>query len=395
MKKTLSFIAIGLLMGACSSLEEPLTSIESQSERNANFIPLEEALEVADNHFKFMFKGTRADRKVIDAEVLAPHTRSGENGEDSMYGYYIVNYDEGFAMISADRRRSPVVAISEEGSMHLSDTIENKGLALYLNTLQADGRGFDPGLPSQPADSIIYPDGPIDPILVNKVLLADITPKLKGLACKVNQKNGFNQYCLTYIGDRAMTGCTPVSIAQIMSVYKYPESYQGYAFQWDRMEKIDVFGWARVLEILGRPENCNVSYGKDYTDCSFEYMMQTLEHMGYGGPSTNEADWNFENVGFATVAWQIPLIAGGYNQNHLHTWVIDGSKYYEVREAGSKNVLRYDLYLHCVWGKGGTANGYFLFKEDMFGGRPSERDYGTSGSMPKFTGLKFIHASPY
>lgn len=38
----------------------------------------------------------------------------------------------------ADYRLDPIYAISTEGNFDLSDTIQNKGLALYINSLKSE-----------------------------------------------------------------------------------------------------------------------------------------------------------------------------------------------------------------------------------------------------------------
>lgn len=128
--------------------------------RSENFIALQDALNNADAVFNAMRKGsTRAAKKVETVEVLFSKTRSSDG--DEMNGFYVVNYEDnaGFALLSADNRRPAVYAISDAGSLHLSDTIQNKSLSLYLNEFlpyisTPTTSGIGPVLPPGPiADS--------------------------------------------------------------------------------------------------------------------------------------------------------------------------------------------------------------------------------------------------
>jgi hypothetical protein len=141
MKKTIILGTIALLLTACSAMEEPSDNRSSSLNDDPNFISLDEALKNADNQFSAMFKSTRSGRTVIDTEELRTRTRSDA---DSLYGLYLVNYEDGFAMLSADARRPAVLAISEEGSMHLSDTTTSQDLSntyteCYLHCAWGEG----------------------------------------------------------------------------------------------------------------------------------------------------------------------------------------------------------------------------------------------------------------
>lgn len=137
-KKLIASASIaGLILSSCA-MQEPETPVkEEQATRSENFITVEEALANAREHFSIAYgkKSTRTDKSVesIEIKMLNKATRSDSN--DSIYGYYLVNYKDGngFALLSADKRRSPVLALSDRGEMHFKDTLQNKGLSWYLN----------------------------------------------------------------------------------------------------------------------------------------------------------------------------------------------------------------------------------------------------------------------
>lgn len=144
MIKRLLFIACTLAVVSCtqSRFETP---IQSGTSETAVYRSLEEGLEIADILFSNMDGETRSvARTVKSVETINQATRSSSPEST----FYIVNYDnnEGFALLSADKRLEAVFAIAEEGQMHLSDTISNKPLALYIRSIEklADSLGGHP-----------------------------------------------------------------------------------------------------------------------------------------------------------------------------------------------------------------------------------------------------------
>lgn len=387
MKKSI-FLAFTLLLGGCGSVEQPEMLTPEESVQENNFIPLNEALENADSQFAAMFKTTRANRSVRNVEMYGTRTRSED---DALSGLYVVNYDEGFAIMSADRRRPSVLALSEEGEVSLSDTVANNGLSIYLKTISGYGAvgGIGGGTdgPWQPSDTI-QPVVPVDPTPVTRTVVEEYAPTLQGFMKTAHQGGAYNMYCLDLLGRKAMAGCVPVSIAQYCSWRNAPTSYQGYTFNWKNI--LDV---ARFIEIMGRPDLCNVKYGELYTDCSADYILNALRKIGCDAPSSL-AEWDVYVTWYGCPEFNM-TIAGGYNEGHLHTWIIDGGKQVRVHKLGdSADNDVFEVYLHCVWGEKGNANGYFLFSEDQCGGRPYERDENTTGRMPTFRNLFYVPMAP-
>lgn len=129
------------VLGACSQNEPGMQSDNKDHVLGGdeNFVSLGEACEIAGAHYNAVFGGTRTKHSLSlkGFEVLGKlQTQTRSNDESSSYGYYILNFEDnaGFAIVSADRRRNDLYAISDEGSLHLSDTLENAGLNWYLNS---------------------------------------------------------------------------------------------------------------------------------------------------------------------------------------------------------------------------------------------------------------------
>ena len=113
MKKFIHFLSIIALiaMSASCSSDEPAPIGDNKVETDANFISVDDALISARKAFKVMLgKEKSHTRAHVDAEMFIPTSKTRSNGE-SLYGYYVINYGngDGFALVSADKRRVPVL----------------------------------------------------------------------------------------------------------------------------------------------------------------------------------------------------------------------------------------------------------------------------------------------
>jgi hypothetical protein len=359
---------------------------------NENYISLSEALQNADSEFALVYNSTRSDKRVVDTELFQPKTRSEE---DDLYGYYVVNYDNGFAMLSADRRRPAVLALSDEGSMHLSDTTYNDGLNWYINEALSSF-----GSTIVKPDTTIHSTYPNEPYTTTTTVYSERL--LTGFLSTFSQRYPYNIYCYTDSAEQAVVGCTPLAVGTVMGYYKWPESYESYTFDWTSMYSSSMNTmWARLFEILGRSENLHSKYGTSSTSTPIKNIAGTINRLGYK---------NAEYVTFNQTRLQSelsknnPVIMNGFttrtdpttNEEKTvgHTWIIDGGYSTktpnQLEYGGGKYTYRY--YYHCVWGWGGTANGYFILKstDTSIGGTPYEPDTSTSGSADVYKNLSMI-----
>lgn len=209
-------------MLSCSSDEPALSESVSQQTTDPNFISLDEAVANADEAFKSMLgKSKKHTRSNIEAEMFMPQKTRG--GQEEMYGFYVLNYGEGegFALLSADRRRTPVYALSEEGSMHLSDTTGNRGLSWYvnehINSIPAGRTGYIP------IDTLIAQ--PFFPSITKTVYSERL---IKGIMEKFHQDYPYNKYCPTITENgnskNAKVGCLALALGTVMGYYEWPES---------------------------------------------------------------------------------------------------------------------------------------------------------------------------
>lgn len=74
-----------------------------------------------------------------------------------------------------------------------------------------------------------------------------------------------------------------------------------------------------------------------------------------------------------TVKWDIlngrepVILCGNVSGNSIgHAWVVDGYRETETKIPHTNNDdYQYDYYLHCNWGWGGIADGYYKYANSM------------------------------
>lgn len=195
------FLAV---IASCSDNEQLPEPIPEPGNHNSHFVPLDDAIRKAEKTFSDFFGATRAGRTVKNVEFLNSTTRA--DGSDINGQFYIVNYenDGGFAVLSSDDRLEPVYALSDEGSLHLSDTIENKGLSWYMNR-------YLTAAAINPVDTGKHDfEGP-SPELFRIIR----TPQSSFLQ-KFHQGTPYNKYCFTTSGQPAKVGCGPLAVGTMM-----------------------------------------------------------------------------------------------------------------------------------------------------------------------------------
>ncbi len=372
-------------MLSCSSDEPALSESVPQQTTDPNFISLDEAVANADEAFKSMLgKSKKHTRSNIEAEMFMP--RKTRSDQEDMYGFYVLNYGEGegFALLSADRRRTPVYALSEEGSMHLSDTTENKGLSWYVNEQMSTG--FI-GVINPPAgrDSLVN----MDPYSAGTRTYY-CEPMLTGFLSKFHQDDPYNKYCPRMVTrPHALTGCGPIALGAILAYYQWPKTIFNIQFNWNEMlnqQNHDM--WARLFEVLGRSGLLAVEYFEDCSANDLYRVLPALWNMGYGAGATN----SFTTSRMATeLKAKRPVFMFGIGSAG-HFWVADGGFQWDYRLEFNGEVVqtRREYFYHMVWGFGGTANGYFLCADEI-GGTPYIPDEGTAGTSEKYKDLKITY----
>lgn len=379
-KKKLFFLGLlPMLLGACS--DSHLMSPDNQTPiaSTSNAVSIEEALHNADLYFSNIYgEATRStERTAISVEMIHHGTRSSQDA-DALEGFYVVNYadDNGFAILSADRRLEPVYAISNTGQLHLADTLDNKGLSWYINQAipvmsNAPLSGNFPGI-SQPAL-------PTDFWVTIKL------PLLNGVLAKFSQGAPYNIYCPLIGNARAKVGCGPLAAGTIMGYYEYPAMVKGRAMNWSGMKSNAAdTGWPWLFAALGDSNHMEAAYGLENTVTLSNKVVPTFSKEGYkiNGFYAFSVDLQVNELVNNRPTYLVGYTRDNNNQLYSHDWVIDGA-YKSIHRIpaealypGSDPIETVAYYFHCVWGLGSYGNGYFLY-DDSLGG-----DARTSTGVP-------------
>ena len=382
-------LGIASLLGACSNEEMPDLP-NPQPSSQTNHLGLDRALEIVDGMMKELDGGvTRSSRKISTIEKVNTPTRS----DADMPNWYVINYDNeaGFALINDAAIDCPVYGISNTGRLSMTDTLENKGLAMVLNNIfikgysellsedpntesssNSDvwGGGYFPGEPvnpSFPTDSLKQPWKPIVPPS-NKII---ISPLLTTYVQKWSQEEPFNVLCPTVYdkngnSKKGFVGCGPLAMAMIMSHYQWPLSYysaspnETYEFHWDEIRDYPYrYATSRLTREISRAYNMDAQWTDSATSVKSSLAPQTFKNFGYKKPEFKK----FNEIALSTILDRVPILmfGDGVTKNGKqsgHMWVVDGLLGFYANDAGERpNMVEY--FYHCVWGWGGKSNGYF------------------------------------
>ena len=202
--------------------------------------------------------------------------------------------------------------------------------------------------------------------------------------CQVEwgQEAPYNKYCGLYeFGFESYVGCVPVAVAQLMSIYKYPNSYNGYTFNWDLMNQyvnksysqqdnaVAIDQIARLMQQLGLSGNLDVQYevvAPGNGSSAFpEDIPHTLRNFGYtnGGVVIS---YNTEDIADELKAGYPVLINGFRDNGKGHQWLgYDIVEFFQtVYVYNGLNILVSTInvdvkYILCNWGWNGSYDGFY------------------------------------
>ncbi len=406
--KYLISVAFGiiLLVSACN---QETTLLQSQKElvKIPSKISIDEALKNADILFSSLERNTRSKTrtvKSIQTIGLNNGTRSSETSGKPQY--YLVNYenDEGFAVLSADKRLGTVFAIAEDGNLSLEDTIGNPGLANFFSGLDKMANS----LSLRDSLIVIGPSNPIDSIY-QLVVEWSVPPKMPPM---VQKWPGSEQYGLS-----ERYSPVAISIAQIMATFARPNKWIYYANNTGNYPKIEL-NWPSIqkhqfsqntTDGLTKVKELFDLITHDFCYCrgggeiilkpgipSYEiYWNESFHRRGYNvgcyyGDKTPGGIGRYEDPFLSShKEWRdaldedkLPLACDDYqgqteyyawqeysdspdHSKFCHFWVVDG--YIKYNEPFNSIMKEHgiDIMFHCVWGKGGKNNGYFVILNKM------------------------------
>ena len=362
---------------------------------------MEQARDKVENMLAAFDPPTRGSAREIDESFTVGGfgaTRSAEGEEEPLYYVFNLGDNEGFVVASGDDRTPAVFCITDQGEYNPGDTLTvNAGLAMLLWEYDAAYREAV-GLPvTTPDGDIIYPnntpgDGAIDdwtviggtPRITTTTSPYEVKTRGTLLPCSWGQEDPFNMYMEKKDGERCVTGCGAVAVAQIMCHYCYPSSIGGYALDWDKMRTANsaadpgIGGVARLMQQLTTSTYLNSSVGVEETGTSDGRIQKAFEKLGYH--CSKESDYLPATLIEAICANGRPVLMSGWAKENVtevlgikittydegHYWVCDVIKsctctinmYVNGQLVSSR--AEGDYYVHCNWGWNGVFNGYFL-----------------------------------
>ena len=407
----LMFCAVGCADNANFELEN--AQIEKREQLREKLSHEVTQAEARENLEKFLLEMKIPSTRGGDAMQLPPitsvytrgkatlATRAGEAVEPY---FHIFNFgdNEGFAIMSGDDRVEPLLALTFEGELTPETEIDNPGFEIAYSRMEdyyiarigvADtipSIGFDD--PILPGDSLYDPIITIDTVKVFN----------SNGPCQVKWGNAYpyNNYCTIQPGNvNVPVPSTCVAIAQLMSIYEYPNSYysylqnQTYTFNWDEMNLYTIYKQgrpdlnpyltdsskynqiARLYQQLCASANLNVMYNQTNASipgqCHPDRVPITFTNFGYSSGGVQIA-YNTNTV-IDELKGGFPVLIGGseqesvQNQIHRHRWLGHGlmqlftttSQYLFLQGWVTMGPFETN-YILCNFGMNGNHDGYYL-----------------------------------
>lgn len=325
--------------------KEPISHVESNQDK---------AISTATKALQGMRKTTRNyDRDCFVKEIypiLSRRAVTRASNADTLL--YLINYNNGFAIVGAQNYTDQIFAISDNNQMSITDTITNPILA---NLIKA------------------YANFVNDDVLNKSVQTAKsgtIVNVLEYMPPLIQAKWGQGVHFCAMYTDGGPAGCVPVAVAQVCYYHKKPQSFNGYQFDWNLMQNIKMYS-----DFKNNPEA-----GKQVS----RFFYEIAQKMGTKNGSTYESnivpcfssmgyDAAYSYLDIHTIKWGIlngrePAIICATTDVGRHAWVVDGYRETETktpRPNGYDYDYQYDYYLHCNWGWDGNADGYYRYANSM------------------------------
>lgn len=295
---------------------------------------------------------------ITGVETVVPTYHNGEKA------YYVVNFaPQGWALISADDKSTPLLGYSAEGKLDMLNVPEN--MQGWLN-LYSEQISENAGLNIKRASGW-NTGASIEPMATSGAIEALITVNW-------NQNGKYWKYCpSTASGTKAYVGCVAVSMAQAMSVAQYPPRPQGYnAYTsssfgdlYCNYDNEPDYDWSNILsgandydDVARLLWHCgiavNMNYGTDGSGAQNgsiasglkKYFAYPSSVTSYARASYSDTDWKAMILEELTNGRAVCYAATDLTKGYGHAFNLDG---YD----GSGR-------FHVNWGWGGSYNGYFL-----------------------------------
>lgn len=167
------------------------------------------------------------------------------------------------------------------------------------------------------------------------------------------------------------TGCAATAVAQLMAIYRFPASYNGYTFDWIEMRKSSpntagIGQIARLMQQLGLSNNLDMDYGVSSSGALPSRISPTLVNFGYANGGRSEIYESSQIINELMLGF--PVLVYGYDGDAGHMWLGHGlielynnvKGYNELDEVITTQLYFRGHYILYNWGWSGSHDGYFL-----------------------------------
>lgn len=377
----------------------------------------EEALQIAEDAIDLLegdqtrIRKHRTIKRNEGQIVTRAITRSGETREEPVMYVFNNENDEGFTIVSADRSKQALIAVTEKGNYSYGTPTGIEPFDLYVEEIAAQlMSGFTPApLPDVP--SIPSIGGLCDTIYCNYSKVDAM------LTTKWGQSGIYGNLC-----PNGLSGCSNTAAVQIMAYHKYPSllfltylgvnDFTAITIDWDNILCHDE-GIGTYNSSLGKYVcNCGCNYEhisaimrevgfRANTSYNFDdpstpknergsgadelAIRNVFFILGFGNPVHVEGVTfeDYQDVIYSNLDNKMPMYVSGFQSTGGgHAWVIDGYEHKSCRIDYYRDNPNYnpnDIYnlepryiydftyenksnlLHFNWGWDGSCDGWFAY----------------------------------
>lgn len=380
MKRFSLILMLALTLCACTNEDDYNLPNDPEAAESFSIAP-NEAAGIALDFATAMRKGEQT--RTGENEVLSVHNvqplRSGnittrseisdtEISIDTLL--YVVNFsdEQGFALVAADKRTTPIYAIVDSGSLDF-DNLENEQNTGFLLFLE--------GAIGKIVQDVNTNESIETRATTNGWTIIEKYPAM--LKTKWSQSDPYNMYC----PNKYPTGCTITATAQIISYYQTIGSVSwsdngssgSATLNWSRIisdceknsGKLNSTSYytsssevAHLMRYLGVAMDAD--YAADGTGVNKKKPINWMNDWG-GLNATKLADYSASPIINAIKSNKLVYARGNSGRKKFlgitvsytggHAWVYDG--YVSASSGGATSNL-----LHCNWGWGGYQDGYYI-----------------------------------
>lgn len=368
MNKIFSGLVFLLLLFSCNSEEFVQSNEESQITESSNVsnfkVSPEEAVERLQDFLSGVQSRASSNINIQSIEVFTKekcNTRAlSTNTPDTLM--YAINFsdNEGFAIMSADKRTEPIFVLTENGNYNFQEETGNIGFDIFMEMT----KNYIVGMTNETDTTLPFAE--TRAIGSEWDLYKEKEPKLK---YKWNQNSPYNMYTPIQNGAHTPVGCVAVAIGMcvaransISEINGYPIDLSGGCYTTTELnaDPAKAQNVARLLREIGRNMNMDYQTGGSGTsiDAAESFLKNesnikyVTDFMPFGDQTTTRYLWDCLVL---STGGGVAVITGANSQEEAHMWVLDGIKVYKQGLSGKELCL-----YHCNWGWGGSFDGWYL-----------------------------------